>query len=99
MIVWVRVSLREPDAWVRAAKRDSDHSARAGAVGALFTPGLRRRTLVGVGLATVGLATFWGTHIYGKDVYRKAVEGAHHLAASDPHFAPLADLHLLRRAS
>jgi MFS family permease len=73
LIVWVRVSLREPEAWVRAAKRDSGRHARAGGVAELFAPGLRRRTLVGVGLATVGLATFWGTHIYGKNVLREAV--------------------------
>ncbi len=73
LIVWVRVSLREPEAWVRATKRDSGRFAHAGAVRALFTPGLLRRTLVGVGLATVGLATFWGTHIYGKNVLREAV--------------------------
>jgi hypothetical protein len=33
-----------------------------------------RASLVGVGLATVGLATFWGAHIYGKDVLRRAVQ-------------------------
>jgi MFS family permease len=43
-------------------------------VAGLFTPALRWRTLVGVGLATVGLATFWGTHIYGKDTLRRAFE-------------------------
>jgi len=41
-------------------------------VGQLFGAGLLRRTLVGVGLAAVGLATFWGTHIYGKDVFQQA---------------------------
>jgi MFS family permease len=76
LIVWVRVSLREPEAWVRAAKRDSGRFAQAGAVRALFTPELLRRTFVGVGLATVGLATFWGTHIYGKNVLREAVNYA-----------------------
>jgi MFS family permease len=118
LIVWVRVSLREPDAWLRAHKAPwpgppsggqprgqerpergsiiqalwgvarapaalvrpqarrvaaADLTLSAGSVWALFTPGLRRRTLVGVGLATVGLATFWGTHIYGKNVLREAV--------------------------
>jgi MFS family permease len=71
LIVWVRVGLREPEAWLRAAVRASG-GAQAGSVGELFAPGLRRRTLVGVGLAAVGLATFWGTHIYGKNVLRDA---------------------------
>jgi MFS family permease len=35
-----------------------------------------------VGLATVGLATFWGTHIYGKDMMRKAYEALHSDAAT-----------------
>ena len=40
---------------------------------ALFRADLRRRTLVGVALASVGLATFWGVHIYGKDLLRAEV--------------------------
>jgi MFS family permease len=78
LIVWVRVGLREPEAWLRAAKRAPGGAAPAGAVTELFAPGLRRRTLVGVGLASVGLATFWGTHIYGKNVLR------HQVAAHSP---------------
>src|SRR5262249_3305863 len=58
-------SLREPERWVEA-------KGQKGTVADLFSPQLRRRTLVGVGLTTVGLATFWGVHIYGKDFARKA---------------------------
>jgi MFS family permease len=85
LIIWVRVSLREPEAWVRAAKHGPGEAA-AGRVRDLFAPGLRRRTLVGVGLATVGLATFWGTHIYGRNVLR------------DAYAAATADAVLLKRA-
>jgi MFS family permease len=52
----------------------------------LFSPGLRRRTLVGVSLAAVGLATFWGTHIYGKDMLRKAYQSSY--LSELPHEAP-----------
>jgi MFS family permease len=71
LIIWVRVSLREPEMW---QKTQSAPSAVKGSVVQLFTPALRLRTLVGVGLAAVGLATFWGTHIYGKDVFQQAYQ-------------------------
>jgi len=69
LIIWIRVSLREPDLWL---KTRASPSAAKGSLRELFAPALRLRALVGVGLATVGLATFWGTHIYGKDVFRQA---------------------------
>jgi MFS family permease len=75
LIVWIRLSLREPEMWLRSQSSASpDLDAKPGNVMGLFARPLRRRTLVGVGLAAVGLATFWGTHIYGKDVVREAFE-------------------------
>jgi MFS family permease len=50
----------------------ADQPAPAGWLRELFSGRLRRRTLVGVGLATVGMATYWGTVIYGKDTLRDA---------------------------
>jgi MFS family permease len=70
LIIWVRISLREPERWLRARAVEPD--AQTGRVAALFTGEVRRRTLVGVGLAAVGLATFWGAHVYGKDKLKKA---------------------------
>lgn len=69
LVLWIRWSLREPES--KLGKKDSMTSPP---LIDLFRSPLRARTLVGVGLATVGLATFWGTHIYGKDVLRGAVE-------------------------
>jgi MFS family permease len=69
LIIWIRLSLREPERWLKA------RTLAAGAkssLGELFTSGLRRRTLVGVGLAAIGLATFWGVHIYGKNTLQQA---------------------------
>ena len=43
-----------------------------GRLGDLFHGRWLRHTIIGVGLAAIGLATFWGTHIYGKDLYKKA---------------------------
>jgi MFS family permease len=68
LVVWIRLSLREPESDRRRSERPP------GSVAQLFRGELLRRTLVGVGLATVGLATFWGTHIYGKDALRRAAE-------------------------
>jgi MFS family permease len=67
--LWVRWSLHEPE------RRTIDKNEEAPTVSLfeLFRGPLLGRTLIGVGLATVGLATFWGTHIYGKDVLREAV--------------------------
>src|SRR5439155_21104402 len=72
MTIWIRRSLREPDAWIQSRAALTAAGERA-SVRNLFRGALGRRTLVGVGLATVGLATYWGTHIYGKDALQRAV--------------------------
>ncbi|HEY7428681.1 MAG TPA: MFS transporter [Gemmataceae bacterium] len=71
LIIWVRVSLREPEMWQKT--RTAPGTSR-GSIAQLFTPTFRLRTLIGVGLAAVGLATFWGTHIYGKNVFQDAYQ-------------------------
>ncbi|HEY7330159.1 MAG TPA: MFS transporter [Gemmataceae bacterium] len=71
LIIWIRVSLREPERWVKASSAAGEAKA---SVRQLFEGGLLRRTLIGVGLAAIGLATFWGTHIYGKDVLQQAYQ-------------------------
>jgi MFS family permease len=68
LVVWIRLSLRDPE------RPPPGERATQMGLADLFRGSLLRRTLVGVGLATVGLATFWGTHIYGKDHLRKLVE-------------------------
>jgi MFS family permease len=84
LTLWIRWKLREPDKWVQAreaAKQDS--SKKTGRLFDLFKGELLRRTVVGVTLATVGLSTFWGVHIYGRNLYRQAVENQY-LAELDP---------------
>jgi predicted MFS family arabinose efflux permease len=71
LIIWIRVSLREPERWVKALRAVGEAKA---SVWQLFQGGLYRRTFIGVGLAAIGLATFWGTHIYGKDVMQQAYQ-------------------------
>jgi MFS family permease len=97
LIIWIRLSLRESELWLhdrgQATKQtqvigdapgpDTSSRSQPGSILDLFSPRLRRRTLVGCSLAAVGLATFWGTHIYGKDVLRKAYQ-ASYLAVLSP---------------
>ncbi len=79
LIIWIRLSVREPERWLKA--RSETGQTRA-SVRQLFEGGLLRRTLIGVGLAAIGLATFWGTHIYGKDVLKQAYQ--HSTGTQDP---------------
>jgi MFS family permease len=78
LILVVRRHLREPEVW----QRGTDSAAPAGRLRDLFAASLRRRTLIGVGLAGVGMATYWGTAIYGKDTLRAA--WARHCAVESP---------------
>lgn len=86
LVIWVRASLKEPESWQAAQARASDDPAeRAGSIADLFRSPLRRSTLVGVGLATVGIVTFWTVYIYGKDTLRGAAEQQYLVAANlDP---------------
>lgn len=69
LTLFIRVLLREPPAWLEARRAAAAGEAkRLGQVRELFTPGLLDKTVVGVGLATVGMATFWGVHIHGREV-------------------------------
>jgi MFS family permease len=76
LVAWVRVGMREPENWEAARKvAERDPSQRLGRITDLFaTPQLRRRTLIGTGLAVIGLATFWGVHIRGQDLLKNAVQ-------------------------
>jgi MFS family permease len=67
LIVWIRLSLREPESW-RQAHAAHRAETRGSQFEALVSRPLGSRTLIGIGLAAVGLATFWGVHIYGKDM-------------------------------
>jgi MFS family permease len=83
LVLWVRWSVREPPRkpavgriFNPSSEQKDGLKIRPTAPGwlDLFRGPLLRASLVGVGLATVGLSTFWGAHIYGKDVLRRAVQ-------------------------
>jgi len=66
LVVWVRMSIREPDAWrqAKAANREQMGSFRE-----LFRdPSYRRCAILGALLAMVGLATFWGVVVAGQNL-------------------------------
>ncbi|HYT92041.1 MAG TPA: MFS transporter [Gemmataceae bacterium] len=77
LILWVRVSMREPESWQAAREQASkDTTRRLGRFTELFTAEtLRRHTLLATALAAIGLATFWGAHFRGKDLLREARRG------------------------
>ena len=75
LVIWIRRSLREPERWQSArAQAESGSAQRMGAISELVGRDYAGRTCVAVFLAAVGMATFWGAHIYGKDMLRRAVE-------------------------
>ena len=75
LTIWVRFGLHEPEEWIEARRAaHADVTKKLGDFLALFQSDLRRKTLIGIGLATVGLTTFWGTHIFGKDVMLRAAQ-------------------------
>jgi MFS family permease len=78
LTLWIRWKLREPEQWVQARqKAQQDATQRTGRVSDLFSPELRRVTMIGLALATVGLATFWGVHVHGKQLLRRWAERPH----------------------
>ena len=71
LILWVRASLKEPEAWTNETRTPQ---AR-GSLRELFGDRRRRgRVIAGVLLAAVGLATFWGVTVAGQDLARSAAE-------------------------
>ena len=74
LVLWVRLSIREPDSWQHARQ------TKSGQLGSyrelLGNPVWRPRAVFGALLAMVGLATFWGVVVAGQDVARDFLERA-----------------------
>lgn len=61
----VRLTVREPAAWVAVKRRAAGVGTRVGSLAALFAePELRRRLLLGTALAVVGIFAYWGTNFW-----------------------------------
>jgi MFS family permease len=66
LVLWVRVSVKEPEAWKEAKKAKAK---KMGSYAELFgSPAWRTRAIFGALLAMVGLATFWGVVVAGQDI-------------------------------
>lgn len=72
LVLWVRVSVREPQRWRQAAAADPDKRERLGSLRDLFgAPIWARRAVFGLLLAAVGLGTFWAVVIEGQALARE----------------------------
>jgi len=69
LVVWVRVSVREPTRW-RAAEETSKPELGSFRALLLAQP-WGKRAILGMLLASVGLATFWGVTVAGQDLARE----------------------------
>src|SRR3954470_21663359 len=66
LVLWVRVSIHEPDTWKEAKQTKGD---RMGSFRELLgPPRWRTRAVWGALLAMVGLATFWGVAVAGQNL-------------------------------
>lgn len=91
LTLFIRWGLREPESWQHAREQAARGAGRQlGRFSELFTAELRRNTLVGAGLGTIGLATFWGIHIFGKDVLLRDRQTAYllQMAGRNPSHVP-----------
>jgi MFS family permease len=86
LVLWVRVTVREPERWQR-----TEAMTQRGSFRELF--GVARwakPAVLGVLLATIGLGTFWGVAIAGQDLTRDLLVrtgASDHVAAQDAKFA------------
>ena len=58
--MFVRLWVKEPDRWVKARASEQAGNSSSGKLAELFSPALRRSTLVGSGLAFVAVFGLWG---------------------------------------
>lgn len=66
LVLWVRLSIKEPEAWKEAKQ---NKSGQLGSFSELLgTSAWRTRAVFGALLAMVGLATFWGVVVAGQDL-------------------------------
>jgi MFS family permease len=82
LVLWVRVSIQEPDTWKEAKL---SKGARMGSFSELLgDPRWRARAVCGALLAMVGLATFWGVAVAGQNLAEDLLRRLHAPAADIP---------------
>jgi MFS family permease len=65
LTLWVRMSIKEPDTWEKAAAEKKQMGSFRDLLG---TAHWRKRALLGMALAAIGLGTFWGVVVAGQDL-------------------------------
>lgn len=71
LVVWIRMSIREPDRWEKAREQAAGDGVRKelGAIGDLVRdPVLRRNTIAGVLIAIAGVGGLWGVGFFLPDL-------------------------------
>ena len=71
LIIWVRVSLKEPEKWKEARKEANEGKAKQGSLGELFSAPWGGRAIGAMLMAAVGLGTFWAVTVAGQDLARE----------------------------
>jgi MFS family permease len=83
LIVWIRRSVHEPEAWHEAKAEAAAGGKAIGTIAGLFRdPVLRRNTIAGVLLATAGVGGVWGVGFFSVDLIGSALKPAVENAAS-----------------
>jgi MFS family permease len=71
LVILIQKKLHEPESWQHAKSRASeDLHKQVGAWRDLFSPGLRRNTLVGLALAVAGVIGLWGIAFFSPELVR-----------------------------
>ncbi|RUL87052.1 MFS transporter [Tautonia sociabilis] len=77
LVLWIRLSLREPDRWQRSSAGPDDGPETTPAAGSLREllgdPRWRPRALIGLGLAAVGLGTYWGVFAFAPELVKEVL--------------------------
>jgi len=75
LVVAIQRTLKEPESWQRAKTRASeDLQKQLGAWRDLFSPGLRRNTVVGLLLAVAGVIGLWGVAFFSPELVRDGLK-------------------------
>lgn len=75
LVIVILACIHEPDRWKAARaeskKRTAEGKSNVGSIAALFTEGaIRRNTLIGVSIATIGVIGFWGISTWTPELLR-----------------------------
>jgi MFS family permease len=74
LIVWIRRSVKEPEAWLHA-KQKASLGQEMGNIGQIFThPVLRRNTIAAVMMAAAGGIALWGAGFFSTDILREELQ-------------------------